>query len=108
MSENFDLIWCTSIRYGGETEWKFAWDKSLDNRWYLQRDKILSALACSPNEKKLKKLLSRTFHPSPYSKSANLEIITVLESMLAVKQDPATRSLAHQFIKSNWKILDEM
>lgn len=108
MSENFDLIWCTSIRYGGETEWKFAWDKSLDNRWYLQRDKILSALACSPNEKKLKKLLARAFHPSPYSRSAHLEIITVLESMLAVKQDPTTRSLAHQFIKSNWKILDEM
>jgi len=103
VADEMETVWCTSIRHGGQSEWDFAWKKSLQPDWSLQRSKILSALSCSTDSKKLKRLLSRVFHHS-VDQSAD-ETRALLQGMA---ENPAGRSLALRFITTNFKSLNNL
>jgi len=110
MADKFGTIFCTAIRHGGQEEWKSAWKKSTDPQWVLQREKIMSALTCSRDEKRLKKLLRRIHDdiiPADSKSGSNPIVLVVLEGMLS-SNDSIAPSLARQFIKSNRKNLQKM
>ena len=92
--------WCTVMRHGGEAEWKWAWETSLSDEWDHKRTKILSAMSCSQDRNRIKKLLSRVFHPSINQNPA--DTFAMLEKM---SENPAARSMALSFIKTNWEFL---
>lgn len=103
VAEEMEVVWCTAIRHGGESEWNYAWKKSLNPDWSLQKPRILSALSCSKDSRRLKRLLSRVFHHS-IEQSAG-ESLTMLQGMT---ENPEGRSLALRFVTSNFKQLNEL
>ena len=113
--DEMEVVWCTALRQaagGGDRdqrqsdEWDFAWKRSLDPEWRLQRSRILSAMACSRDSRRLKRLLSRVFHPT-IDQSAG-ESLALLGAMAAGAENPIGRSLALRFITTNFKSLNEL
>ena len=101
MSEELELVWCTALRHStGPEEWKFAWKKSIQSQYSLQRTKMLSAMTCTTDQSRLKQLLGRVFHPQ--IEQDRQDTFIMFEKMA---ENPSARSLALQFIISNWQPL---
>ena len=100
MKRNLDWIWCSAIRFSGNKEWLFAWKATTSKDWITLRGEILSAMGCTKQEKNLKSLLSRIYHPDIVQYS--LHTTKLIEGMTYY---PESRHLAAKFLMSNWEFL---
>lgn len=41
------VVYCTAIRYGGQIEWDFAWNRYLETNVGSEKEILLHALGCS-------------------------------------------------------------
>lgn len=100
--EDLERYWCVAIRHGGKAEWTKAWQASIGDRWLSKRTEILSAMTCSQDRNRLKQFLSRVLDPA-IRQDPN-ETFIAMEKMAA---NPAGRSIAFDFIKNNWDVLEQ-
>ena len=100
MMDKLERNWCAVMRFGGKTEWKWAWQASQSDEWAHKRTQILSAMSCSQDRSRLKQLLSRVFHPTIDQDPQ--DTFTMIDKMA---ENPAARSMVLGFIKTNWDFL---
>ena len=99
--DDLERYWCVAIRHGGKLAWTRAWKASVGDQWLSQRTKILSAMTCSQDKNRLKNLISRIFD-SEIEQDPKENFVMI--EKLAV--NPIGRSMALNFLKTNWNILD--
>jgi aminopeptidase N len=44
------VTYCIALRYGGETEWEFLWDKYVNSNYATEQNLILTALGCTTKQ----------------------------------------------------------
>ncbi len=102
MMANLERNWCAVMRHGGQTEWEWTWQTSLNDQWAPKRSKILSAMSCTQDLGRLKQLLSRVLHPSIDQDPE--DTLAIIERMA---ENPVARSVVLNFVKTNWEFLGQ-
>ena len=50
-----DVVLCSAIKNGGESEWNLAWNQFKNSKVATEKDLLLSALACTKNKRVLQR-----------------------------------------------------
>lgn len=95
-------VYCTAIREGGEAEWDFAFHKYLNTNSGTERELLLSSLGCASEPWLLSRYLDYALSDSSGIRKQDGNIV-----FNSVAQNVAGHKLAFNFIRSNWKTLND-
>ena len=103
VKKNVEMVWCTALRHGGNSEWAYAWNVSrLSTTPLSETRKVLKAMACTRDLTHIKQLLSRVFHPKIDQQPS--DTLTILKSLT---ENPSARRLTLNFVIRNWSYLNK-
>lgn len=91
------MVYCNGIRYGGELEWNFAWQRYLGSNVASEKAIILTSLACSRESWILNRYLIWAITPNSGIRKQDCR--TVLG---AVALNDFGNFLAFNFIRDRW------
>ncbi|AWP08987.1 putative aminopeptidase N-like [Scophthalmus maximus] len=92
-------VYCSAVAAGDEAEWEFGWSQFEKATVASEASKLMSALACTANERLLKRYLSYTLNPERIRKQDATSVIT------AVASNRAGQSLAWAFVRQQWEYM---
>uniref|UniRef100_A0A8D3EG09 Aminopeptidase n=1 Tax=Scophthalmus maximus TaxID=52904 RepID=A0A8D3EG09_SCOMX len=73
-------VYCSAVAAGDEAEWEFGWSQFEKATVASEASKLMSALACTANERLLKRYLSYTLNPERIRKQDATSVITAVAS----------------------------
>ncbi|XP_022104262.1 aminopeptidase N-like isoform X2 [Acanthaster planci] len=88
------VVYCNGIRYGGQDEWEFGWERYGNTTDSSEKSKWLSALACSNEPWILSRFLEYSTIKIPQGDTINV--------IRYVAQNYVGRALAWDFVRANW------
>jgi aminopeptidase N len=92
-------VYCTAIKYGGQEEWDFAWDRFLNTTMSSEKELLMYTLGCAREPWLISRYLERTLTNEGIKKQ---DIFRVFSS---VSSNVWGQPIAFNFIKDNWKRL---
>ncbi|XP_017767304.1 PREDICTED: aminopeptidase N isoform X1 [Eufriesea mexicana] len=96
------VVYCTAIRFGGQTEWDFAWQMYLETNVGSEKDLLLHALGCTRETWLLSRYLDWTITDN--SGIRKQDASRVLNS---IASNPVGQPLAFNFLRNKWARLRE-
>ncbi|XP_071788435.1 aminopeptidase N-like isoform X2 [Asterias amurensis] len=93
------VVYCQGIRYGGQDEWEFGWERFSNTSDSSERSKWLSALACSTEPWILSRFLEYSLDIEKITKGDAINVIRY------VAFNYVGRALAWDFVRANWDTL---
>lgn len=92
-----ELVYCTAIRVGDQTDWEFAWDRFINSNVGSEREIIMTALGCSRETWILTRYLERAITDG--SSIRKQDAFRVFNS---VTENTIGQELAFRFLRVNW------
>nr|ATU82423.1 venom M1 protease [Lethocerus distinctifemur] len=96
------IVYCTGVRYGGEAEWNFVWNKYLASNVGSDREDLLKSLACSTDTGILEKYLSFILDKTSQVRKQDGGIIYT-----AVAYNKKGAGLALKYLSDNWQAIQD-
>lgn len=93
-----EVVYCTAIKYGGEYEWDFAWDRYHKTSISSEKEIILSALGCSREIWILTRYLERSLSPADGIRKQD-----VFKVFNSVSNNILGQPVAFNFIRLHYK-----
>ncbi|XP_071788053.1 aminopeptidase N-like [Asterias amurensis] len=96
------VVYCSGIRFGGQSEWDFAWNMMQTTNDRRERSRWVSALTCSRDASLLKSYLPLVLDATVFNRK-DAEVI-----LMGVAENPAGYGVAWDFIRSEWGAITAM
>ncbi|XP_038058557.1 aminopeptidase N-like [Patiria miniata] len=101
--DNFrTTVYCNGIRFGGESEWDFAFDMLRTGDDRHERARWASALTCSVDASLLQSYLQLMMDSTTFSRR-DVELI-----LMGVAENPDGCAVAWDFLRDNWDAISTM
>ena len=91
------IVYCNAVKFGGEQEWDFIWERLLNANVGNEKEAILLALACSKEPWILNRYMERAI--TPHSGIRKQDSPSVF---IAVAGNVVGENLSYRFLTSNW------
>ncbi|KAJ9591527.1 hypothetical protein L9F63_001881 [Diploptera punctata] len=89
-------VYCSAIRYGGEKEWRYAWDRYLSSNLATEKNNLMYALSCTRE----RWLLQRFLHLS-VDETSGIRRQDSINVFTDVASNDVGFEVAKQFLKQN-------
>ncbi|XP_038058558.1 uncharacterized protein LOC119729837 [Patiria miniata] len=101
--DNFrTTVYCNGIRFGGESEWDFAFNMLRTSHDRRERARWVSALTCSVDTSLLQSYLQLMMDSTTFSRR-DVELI-----LMGVAENPDGYAVAWDFLRDNWDAISTM
>ncbi|KAF5279560.1 hypothetical protein FQR65_LT03382 [Abscondita terminalis] len=97
-----EVVYCTSIREGGETEWDFLYNFYIKSTSIYEKNILLDSLGCSQKPWILNRYLDYILNNNTYIRKQDSSRV-----FKAVANNPVGNSLAFSYLRRNWKELND-
>lgn len=94
-------MYCTAIKYGGEDEWNFLYQRYQSSSISSERDIILQTLGCS----KEPWILFRYLRAAINGRHHSIRKQDVYKIFASVSRSIVGRQIAFDFIRDNWETI---
>jgi aminopeptidase N len=96
------LVYCTAIKYGGDAEWEFAWQRFVKTSISSEKELLLSAMGCSRETWILTRYLERSM-----TDGQGIRKQDVYRVFAAVSNNVIGQPITFNFIQNNWQMMKE-
>lgn len=96
------VVYCTAIRFGGQVEWDFAWQRYLETNVGSEKDLLHHALGCTRETWLLSRYLDWTI-----TNNSGIRKQDVSRVLNSIASNPVGQPLAFNFLRNKWARLRE-
>lgn len=91
------IVYCNAIKYGGQEEWEFAWQRYLNTDVGSEKELIMSGLGCSREPWILQRYLEWAI-----TEGSGIRKQDAVRVFSTVSNSYVGQQISYRFLKTNW------